>query len=99
VKTKAEICWEAAWALDRAAERFICHALSLIVYGRSLRHTADVIKHDLQRHLGETWGGSPSRKLPSPWADDGRPAYDARVELLSLAAEYYEAEAEGRVRR
>lgn len=86
----AAICWAAAYQISEAGG-WICPKVR--AFG-SVEQTR-LIQRDLGEHLGEWVGGDPSRVLPSGWTQKGR---RARVELLSLAAEYYEAVAEGRVR-
>ena len=89
---KAQICRRAAWRME--VHKFMCNAIGEASGG--LVGLSKEIVRDLARHLGEPpFRGRPSTTLPEFWTKPGRAA---RVELLSLAAEYYEAVAEGRAR-
>lgn len=87
----ARVCWKAAREIAERESRYMGPSVGGLASARQKQR----ILSDLGRHLGERRGDYPPRALPSAWCREGR---DARVELLSLAAEYYEAVAEGRVR-
>jgi hypothetical protein len=93
---RAELCWAAARRIATGRPRGMCDALLKVPQPLTGGSRLQVLL-DLQEHLGERFDLERfARSLPHPLREPAA-AIAARVDLLSLAAEYYEAEAEGRV--